>query len=245
MRTVVSSLIVLLWSASVFAQPPRADATLRVTVVDPSGAVIVGASVRDRATRRSRPARAATPSFDALQPGRYAIHVESPGFEPADVRDVRVRAGENRREVKLAIAKLAETVQVGRDARERASDPRSDAFATVLGQQQIDELPDDPDEMEQALRDMAGPGRGAARERVPRRPAAAEKPDSADPVPPQHVRRRHARARVRLGRHHHEAGPRQLARVDQHRLPRRGAERAQRVRAGQGRRAARALRRSV
>jgi hypothetical protein len=39
---------------------------------------------------------------------------------------------------------------------ERASDPRSDAFATVLGQAEIDELPDDPDEMEQALR---GPAR--------------------------------------------------------------------------------------
>ena len=92
---------------------------------------------------RSTPARAATPC-SALEPGRYTIHVESPGFEPYDVRDVRVRAGENRREIKLAIAKLAETVQVGRDPRERASDPRSDAFATVLGQPQINELPDDP-----------------------------------------------------------------------------------------------------
>ena len=96
--------------------------------------------------------------FAALEPGRYSIHVESPGFEPSDARDVRVRAGDNRREVKLTIAKLAETVQVGRDPRERASDPRSDAFATVLGQSQIDELPDDPDEMEQMLKDMAGPG---------------------------------------------------------------------------------------
>ena len=49
-------------------------------------------------------------------------------------------------------------MQVGRDPRERASDPRGDAFATVLDQAQIDELPDDPDEMEQVLRDMAGPG---------------------------------------------------------------------------------------
>ncbi len=84
--------------------------------------------------------------------------MESPGFEPADVAGVRVRSGDNRREVKLKIAKLAETVQVGRDPRERASDPRGNAFATVLDQAQIDELPDDPDEMEQMLRDMAGPG---------------------------------------------------------------------------------------
>src|SRR6202011_6123204 len=58
----------------------------------------------------------------------------------------------------LALAKLTAPVDVGGDPRERASDPRGDAFATVLGQAQIDELPDDPDEMEQALRDMAGPG---------------------------------------------------------------------------------------
>ncbi len=45
-----------------------------------------------------------------------------------------------------------------RDGRERGADPRSDAFATVLGAAEINELPDDPDEMERILKDMAGPG---------------------------------------------------------------------------------------
>src|SRR6185503_8353046 len=127
------------------------------TVVDPSGAVIVGARVRVADASADTGARGDV-VFAALEPGRYTIQVEAAGFEPATIRDVRVRSGENRRDVKLAIARLAETVQVGRDPRERASDPRSDAFATILSQQQIDELPDDPDEMEQALREMAGPG---------------------------------------------------------------------------------------
>jgi hypothetical protein len=159
-----------------------AQATLHVTVLDPSGAVIIGAHVsvtrdeerkgrvgsKDDLALRSLPSPPVPASLDtgprgdavfsALEPGRYAIHVESPGFEPYDAHDVRLRAGENRRSIKLAIAKLAETVEVGRDPRERASDPRGDAFATVLGQAQIDELPDDPDEMEQVLRDLAGPG---------------------------------------------------------------------------------------
>ena len=158
MKTVVQVVCALLVAATAYAQT-RTDATLRVTVVDPSGAVIVGAHVRvtpGDAALDTGPRGEAT--FTALEPGRYSIRVESPGFEAREVRDARVRAGENRREVKLAIARLAETVQVGREARERASDPRSDAFATVLGEAQIDELPDDPDEMEQALRDMAGPG---------------------------------------------------------------------------------------
>jgi carboxypeptidase family protein len=165
MRTRVGWLAALtLWPGLALAQG-QSFATLRLTVADPSGAVIVGA----RVTVTSAAAGAAAPpavSTDArgdaivplLDPGRYAIHVESPGFADYDARDVRLRAGENRRDVKLAIAKIAATVQVGREARERASDPRGDMFATVLSQDQIDELPDDPDEFEQALRDMAGPG---------------------------------------------------------------------------------------
>jgi hypothetical protein len=139
-------------------------ARLRITVVDPSGAVIVGAKVDvGPAPAGSDVVSMVTGArgdaeFTLLEPGRYSIHVESAGFEPYDARDVRLRAGDTNRTVKLAIARLAETVQVGRDPRERASDPRSDAFATILGQSEINELPDDPDEMEQMLKDMAGPG---------------------------------------------------------------------------------------
>ena len=158
MKTFLCLTLFALVAAAASAQPV-ADATLRVTVVDPSGAVIVGARVRvTPADLEIETGARGDATFTALAPGRYTIHVESPGFESADLRDSRVRAGDNRREVKLAIARFAETVQVGRDPRERASDPRSDAFATVLSQAQIDELPDDPDEMEQMLRDLAGPG---------------------------------------------------------------------------------------
>jgi hypothetical protein len=154
-----------LWPVLASGQTAR----LRVTVVDPSGAVIVGArvDVRPAATTSSTPGSDAASlltgsrgdaEFALLEPGRYSVHVESPGFEAYDARDIRLRAGDTNRTVKLAIAKLAETVQVGRDPRERASDARSDAFATILGQAEINELPDDPDEMEQMLKEMAGPG---------------------------------------------------------------------------------------
>src|SRR4051794_24789846 len=159
MKTVCWSVFTFAAAVSVAGAQPRSDATLRVTVLDPTGAVIVGAHVRvtpgDAALDTGARGDA---MFGPIAPGRYAIHVESPGFEAADVRDYRVRAGDNSRDVKLALAKLTATIDVGRDPRERASDPRGDAFATVLGADQIDELPDDPDEMEQALKDMAGPG---------------------------------------------------------------------------------------
>src|SRR6266496_2398310 len=81
------------------------------------------------------------------------MHMSLPGFcfQAEDgIRDLYVTG--------VQTCALPISVDVGRDPRERASDPRSDAFATILGQAQIDELPDDPDEMEQALKDMAGPG---------------------------------------------------------------------------------------
>src|SRR5205814_355579 len=108
--------------------------TLRVTVVDPSGAVIVGAHVRvtpgdidvDTGPRGEA-------AFAALEPGRYSIHVEAPGFEPRDVVDARVRAGENRREVKLAIARLAEWHGATNAGFRSAALNARNAFAPVKG----------------------------------------------------------------------------------------------------------------
>jgi hypothetical protein len=164
MKTLAAVVSALLFPALAAAQPVRADGTLRVTVVDQTGAVIVGAHVTvTQATASASPAALDTGErgdalFAALDPGRYTIRVQSSGFEPAEAKDVRVRAGDNRHEMKLAIAKLAETVQVGRDRRELGTDRRSDAFATVLGATEINELPDDPDETERVLQEMAGPG---------------------------------------------------------------------------------------
>ena len=98
----------------------------------------------------------------ALAPGRYRLDVAFDGFEPHATPEWRIRGGENRREVTLAIRRVDETVAVGRDPATSASDPRSDRFGNVLTREQIEALPDDPDEMERVLTEMAGPG-GAIR----------------------------------------------------------------------------------
>ena len=146
------------------AQTTR-DAALRVTVADQTGAIIVNAKVT---VLPIDPAGAAVEivtdergeaHLTSLLPGRYAVRAEFPGFEPRQLDDVRVRAGSStRREMKLNLAKVAEDVTVGQDARERALDPRGNAFGNVLTREQIEALPDDPDEMEAALKEMGGPG---------------------------------------------------------------------------------------
>jgi hypothetical protein len=149
-------------------QTPPAAAKLSVTVADPSGAVIPGATVRvnpqdDAAKARPAPAAAMTSAagiavLESLSPGRYTIVAEFAGFEPVTVKDYRVRAGDNRRNVTLPLKKVAEDVVVGRDRQTAGLDPRGNAFSTVLTREQIAALPDDPDEMEAALKAMSPPG---------------------------------------------------------------------------------------
>lgn len=141
------------------------DAALRVSVVDQSGAVIVNAKVTLQPLDPSgQPIETTTndrgeAAFTSLLPGRYAIRAEFPGFDPRRIDDVRLRAGSNpRREMKLNLAKISQDVEVGQDPRDRALDPRGNAFGNVLTRAQIEALPDDPDEMEAVLKEMAGPG---------------------------------------------------------------------------------------
>ena len=58
----------------------------------------------------------------------------------------------------LQLAKLNETVTISRDKLSVSLDARGSAFSTVLTREQIDALPDDPDEMEEALKALAPPG---------------------------------------------------------------------------------------
>lgn len=145
----------------------RQTGTLRVVVKDPSGAVIPNAAVVVKGIEPSTqdllvPAVTSDGQGVAtalnVPAGRYAVSVTFPGFESRTLADVRVRPGDNRREVTLPIEKVAESVAVGRDPATAASDPKSERFSNVLSKDQIEALPDDPDEMEKVLQDMAGPG---------------------------------------------------------------------------------------
>ena len=121
---------------------------------------------------------------------------------------MRVRAGDNRREVTLPIEKVAESVAVGRDPATAASDPKSERFSNVLSKDQIEALPDDPDEMEKVLKRHGRPGGDHPRGRIPRRQAAAEGADPIDPLLERDVRRRESQRRAHVRRHLYAAGAR-------------------------------------
>ena len=164
-RVLWALLVGLALSASAAAQSGR-DGRLIVTVADQTGAVIPDArvTVTFQDTPGAEPMPVATTSaqgvatFQALIPGRYILRAEFEGFEVTTLRDVRVRAGDNRQNVVLGLPRVQDSVTVGEDRSSVASDRRGPAFGTVLTREQLDALSDDPEEMRRQLQEMAGPG---------------------------------------------------------------------------------------
>ena len=160
------TVVVLLAAARASAQTPAAG-TLHVTVVDPSGAVVVGAAVTvtagDDVANATPTASAKTDdggvaTLPNLAPGRYIVRADFPGFDERLMRDVRIRAGDNKQVAVLQIPKLEASVTVGQDKQQAAADPHGPSFGTTLTREQIDALSDDPQLLMMQLQDMAGPG---------------------------------------------------------------------------------------
>jgi hypothetical protein len=159
---IASMILALIIAAPAAIAQTRRESNLRVTVVDPSGAAIAGAKV----ILKSSDGRAQTAGTDArgeanvanLVAGPYELHIEAAGFESRELRDGLLKAGSNKLEIRLEVARVKEEVEVTRDERERATDPRGNSFSTILTPEQIAALPDDPEEFEAAIRNMAGPG---------------------------------------------------------------------------------------
>jgi hypothetical protein len=150
--------------ASAQTGPPPA-ARLLVTVVDSSGGVIPAATVTisgvEAATKSAaipavKTSDAGLATVEKLTPGRYTIRAEFQGFSPAELKDQRLRAGDNKHVLILPVKRVEDAVVVGRDARDVATD-RTLTFGSVLTREQIQALSDDPDEMRRQLMEMAGP----------------------------------------------------------------------------------------
>ena len=165
LRGVLATVLLALVVAPAAAQ--MRDTRMLITVIDQTNAVIPEATVTvmgtETATQKTEAAPVKTAAnglatIGGLTPGRYTARAEFPGFFPGVLKEVRIRAGDNRHIIVLLVENFAETVDVKQDAQAGAADRRSDAFGSVLTREQMDALSDDPDEMQRQLMDMAGPG---------------------------------------------------------------------------------------
>ncbi|HXE79209.1 MAG TPA: TonB-dependent receptor [Vicinamibacterales bacterium] len=149
---VLCSLCVLPGAA--LAQSPLAE--LRVRVVDPTEAALIiaratvtppgGAPIEKHVDNQGLAV------FPGLPAGTVLLTVEADGFESYG-GELVLKPGVNAIAVELPIAGLSEEVVVTEDTSDRGH-----GFTTTLGEAEIAELPDDPEELERALLEMAGPG---------------------------------------------------------------------------------------
>lgn len=131
---------------------------LRVTVLDPTDAALIIAQVTvvdPRGAEQSTMVdERGVAVFENLNPGTYQVKAIAESFRPITT-PFTVRRGDNRTTLRLALATIEQAVAVeAQDAAAR----RDNGFTQTLTQDQIDALPDDPDEMAEELMRMAGPG---------------------------------------------------------------------------------------
>jgi len=138
------------------------SASLEVVVKDPTGALINKAQVQlirnGKSQSLSSTNQRGEAQFNKVPTGRYQLHIEAPGFKAQDVDDVELSAGAHHKEVTLEIDIIKVDVDVDDEAQVKNTNPNGAAFSNVLTAEQIAQLPDDPEEFENAINQLAGPG---------------------------------------------------------------------------------------
>lgn len=148
MRTAVLVLGAVLLATAASAQPAT---TLTVQVIDPSGAGIPHALVlvRNDARELEATADASGAATLTVAAGSYRIVASADGFETRTA-DARVAAGRTRRvQIELPLSRLLETLTVVPEGAPGAE--------TTIGAEQIAAIADDPDALEEFIRDVGGP----------------------------------------------------------------------------------------
>jgi hypothetical protein len=163
-RALVAAFVILFVSlGSVLAQ--QSLGTLRGQVRDELGGVIVGATVT--ATDAAGVEKSSVTDnegryvFSALAPGLYTIRINQAGFAAYENLGVEVQAGRtDPLDIVLTVAIEQEEVTVTAEA-PVGTEPESNAGAVVLRGADLDALPDDPDDLSDALQALAGPTAGS------------------------------------------------------------------------------------
>jgi hypothetical protein len=136
--------------------PGATPVDLAVRVFDPSGAAVPKAVVSLVSEARTQQAKAdgrGVARFARLAPGLYTVIAEAKGFAARAVPDVRLEGRSQELELALDLAAVEEAVVVSGDV----SPGRERDFTRVLTAEDLADLPDDPDELQEALLAMAGP----------------------------------------------------------------------------------------
>jgi hypothetical protein len=138
---------------------------LRGQVLDELGGAIVGASVTAiDATGMEKSVvtnDGGIYTINGLAPGKYTLRVINSGFAMYENTEVEVVAAKVQAvDITLKVAIEEQRVTVAADSRELSTEPENNAGAVVLKGEDLESLPDDPDDLAAALQALAGPSAG-------------------------------------------------------------------------------------
>jgi len=161
MKSVYCLLLALALTSPLLAQ----TAILRGMATDESGAVIPGAKVT--VTGPSGLVKTATTGVDGsyavvgLPPGDYKVMAAAPDLGMSQPAKITLSAGTVTLNLQLKVASTVQQVTIQENAGPQVTtDPSNNASALVLSGNDLDALPDDPDDLQQDLQALAGPSAG-------------------------------------------------------------------------------------
>jgi hypothetical protein len=143
----------------------QATGSLKGQVLDPSGAVVAGATV----TVKSAAGQTASATSNSqglyeirgLAPGAYSLTVTVQAFTPFTTDNVQVAAGKATSfDIPLQIQVEQQQVQVEAETPTVSTAADSNASTVVIKGKDLDALSDDPDELQSELEALAGPSAG-------------------------------------------------------------------------------------
>jgi hypothetical protein len=154
----------LLLIASVAARAQNAG-TLRGVVTDPSAAVVPNATVVVTGTGLTRSGKSdgqGRYTIPNLPLGKYSLRADASGFLTFLRPEVSIGPGQaNAVDIALQIAAEAQEIEVADETVGALSvDASSNIGALVLKEEDLEALPDDPDDLESDLQALAGPAAG-------------------------------------------------------------------------------------
>lgn len=154
-------LLCLMWHLAAIAQ---STGGLRGQVLDPSGAVIPGASViltQGSNVFTTKSGQDGVYTFHSVSTGIYTVTVDAEGFAHFAKSDVVIAADQVRQlNLPLVIAVKQEDIQVTAQVTGVSVNPEENAGAIVLSGKDLDALSDDPDQLQNELQALAGPSAG-------------------------------------------------------------------------------------
>ena len=140
--------------------------TVRGQVTDPSGAAVPNAMLQVTSdtgqSSTTKSGRDGAYEVKGLAPGKYTVKADAKGFREYQSAEVQVAAGQIQKlDLPLALEIEQQKVEVTAEGGAQLSvSPDSNAGAIVLSGKDLDQLSDDPDQLQSDLEALAGPSIG-------------------------------------------------------------------------------------